>query len=78
MNVEKPIKVRLGSTVKIRLKNGEIKTYTVVDSSRTDPANGLISNTCPIGQALIGSAIGEKKSYEIGDNIFEMEVAEII
>jgi len=77
MNTENISKVRLGSTVKIRLKSGEIKIYTVVDSSHTDPPNGFISNTCPIGQALLGSTVGEKKSYEINGNVFEVEVVEI-
>ncbi len=72
-----PKTVQTGDTVKIRTASGEVKTYTVVDSSKTDPVNGLISNACPIGQALMGSAIGEKKVYETNGNHFEIEIIEI-
>ena len=51
--------VVLGSTVE--LKNDE-KTvvYTVVGPVEADPLEGKISNESPIGQALMGKAVGDE------------------
>lgn len=51
-------KVTLGSTVE--LKNGQTKTFTVVGTVEADPLNGKISDESPIGQALLGKALGEE------------------
>lgn len=66
-------KVRVGSKVKI--KKGKKKSeYTIVGSQESDPAEGLISNESPIGQALLGARVGEEvevktpkgnKTYEV-------------
>ncbi len=72
-----PKRVATGDTVKIKLENGEIKSYTVVPSNKTDPRNGFISDMCPIGQAVIGAMAGEKKKYMIRGKEMELEIVEI-
>lgn len=66
-------KVRVGSKVKIKRGKTE-KEYTIVGSQESDPAEGLISNESPIGEALLGARLGEEvkvktpkgnKNYEI-------------
>ena len=73
-----PKRVALGDTVKIKFENGEIKSYTVVPSDKTDPGNGLISNMCPIGQAAIGATVGEKRKYVIHGKERDLEILEIL
>lgn len=51
--------VQVGSTVKLKSDEGE-KQYTIVGSNEADPANGLISNESPLGQAFIGRKVGDK------------------
>lgn len=50
--------VQIGSTV--TLKNGATKQFQVVGTVEADPLNGKISDESPIGQALLGKALGEK------------------
>ena len=50
--------VVLGSTVVVESPDGE-ETYTIVGSSEARPADGRISNTSPIGIALLGRRAGD-------------------
>lgn len=51
-------KVQLGSHVK--LKNGSEKEFQVVGTVEADPLNGKISDESPLGQALLGKAVGDQ------------------
>lgn len=52
-------KVQLGSTVKLKSKDGKTKEFQVVGTVEADPLAGKISDESPIGQALIGKKEGE-------------------
>lgn len=52
-------KVDLGSTVVLKGMKGE-QTYTIVGSVEANPLESKISDKSPIGQALIGKAVGEE------------------
>ena len=65
-------KVALGSTVTIRfLETGKEEKYMIVGTVESDPFSNKISNACPLGEALIGKAVGEvvdvkaKKNYKV-------------
>lgn len=50
-------KIRIGSTVKLRLKSTEL-TFEILGSSESDPVRGRISYKSPLGSVLIGRAVG--------------------
>lgn len=50
--------VTLGSTVELEA-NGKTVVYTVVGPVEADPLEGKVSNESPIGQALMGRAVGD-------------------
>ncbi len=53
-------KVSVGSVVEVINKTRNIEvTYHIVGSYETDPARGKISDSSPIGTALIGAAAGD-------------------
>ena len=53
-------KVGLGSTVTIRfLENDKEVSYMIVGTVESDPVNGKISNSCPLGEALVGKNVGD-------------------
>lgn len=52
-------KVQLGSTVKLKGKDGKTKEFQVVGTVEADPLNGKISDESPIGQALLGKKEGD-------------------
>src|SRR6185295_15593310 len=52
-------KVRLGSTVKLKDRGGNIKEFQVVGTMEADPMQGKISDESPIGKELIGKKVGE-------------------
>lgn len=51
--------VFVGHTVILQNKNGDELEVTIVGSQDTDPISGKISNTSPIGKAVIGHKIGD-------------------
>lgn len=53
-------KVKLGSTVKLKGKNGVEKVFQVVGTVEADPLNGKISDESPIGVALLDKKEGEQ------------------
>ena len=53
-------RVGLGSTVTIRfIDNGKEASYMIVGTVESDPVNGKISNSCPLGEALVGKTVGD-------------------
>ena len=52
--------VRLGSTVKLKSATGQAKEFQVVGTMEADPLSGKISDESPIGEALLGKAVGDK------------------
>jgi transcription elongation factor GreA len=51
--------VRIGSTVVVDVE-GEEERYTIVGAIEAKPAQGLISNESPVGQALLGLLPGQE------------------
>lgn len=49
--------VQVGSEVKATV-NGKSLTLSIVGSNEADPLTGRISNESPLGQALLGQAVG--------------------
>lgn len=58
-------KVRLGSGVKLKAKQGgKAKEFQVVGTVEADPLNGKISDESPIGKALMGQKLGDEVEIE--------------
>lgn len=58
--------VQLGSTVTVEIR-GTRKTYTILGSLETDPHQGIISSSSPMGSALMGRKAGDVISFKIGN-----------
>ena len=54
-------KVGLGSTVTIHYVDNikEDQSFMIVGTVESDPVNGKISNSCPLGEALVGKNVGD-------------------
>lgn len=52
-------KVQLGSTVKLKSAAGGTKEFQIVGTVEADPLSGKVSDESPIGQALLGKAVGD-------------------
>jgi len=61
---EKAEKVIIGSHVKVRLESDE-QEFHIVGTTETDPGSGRISHKSPLGQALIGKAVGDKIEVDV-------------
>ncbi|MFA5987498.1 MAG: transcription elongation factor GreA [Candidatus Paceibacterota bacterium] len=50
----------IGSEIKVKKEDtGETKVYVIVGSEEADIAKNKISNTSPLGQAIIGKKVGD-------------------
>lgn len=58
--------VQLGCKVTIE-SNNKLKTYLILGSSETNPAEGIISHNSPIGSALIGRKAGDIVKVKLND-----------
>lgn len=61
-------RVRLGSNVTVEI-NGKPKTYLILGSSETDPAQGVISHNSPMGAALMGHRAGDPVKLKSKDKV---------
>ncbi len=66
IKIAKPIKklkhatkVRLGSNITLSLHNGSTYEVCVVSTIEADPLRGKISDASPLGQNLLGKAVGD-------------------
>ena len=59
-------RVRLGTTVTVDM-GGKRETYRLLGSAETNPLAGIISDSSPLGAALLGKGIGDTVSVRRGD-----------
>ena len=53
-------RVGLGSVVRIKfIDSGKEAEYMIVGSVESDPFNGKISNSCALGEAIMGKTVGD-------------------
>jgi transcription elongation factor GreA len=52
-------KVALGSTVVVEDQRGRSRTYQIVGRAESNPSAGKVSETSPVGKALLGAAPGD-------------------
>lgn len=71
-------KVGLGSNVKIRrLDNNTTTIYSITGSTEADPFANKISNTSPLGSALIGHGKGDIILVKAKKADYEVEILEV-
>ncbi len=65
--------VELGSTLTVEV-DGQTKTFSIVGEFESDPLNGKLSATSPIGSALLGTKVGMSVSVQlpVGTKIYKV------
>ncbi|MFC1802056.1 transcription elongation factor GreA [Patescibacteria group bacterium] len=69
--------VGVGSKAVIKKKKGDKKEIQIVGSEEVDMSLGKISNTSPLGRAILGKKAGEKFSFDTPSGVMEYEVVSI-
>lgn len=70
-------KVAIGTVVTFKnVKTGVVETFAIVDTVESNPFEGKISHACPLGEALVGKAVGDKAEVKANEP-YIVEVLEI-
>jgi len=69
--------VSLGAHVVIRDTEGEQEEYVIVDHAEADPRLGRISQTSPVGQALMGHKAKDKISVDTPAGKRDLTIVEV-
>lgn len=71
-------RVNFGSEIMLLdLETKEEKTFIILGTFETNPAQNIISNKSPLGRALLGKHIDDVIEFSINNNMFEYEILEI-
>ncbi len=70
-------KAYIGATVLVKDDEGHETRYTLVDASVANPAQGLLSITSPIGQALLGQGVDAKVKVPVGKTGYNLQILKI-
>ena len=74
---EKHTEVSLGAHVVIRDSEGEQEEYVIVDHAEADPRLGRISQTSPVGQALMGHRAKDKVTVDTPAGARQLTIVEV-
>ncbi len=74
---EKHTEVSLGAHVVIRDSEGEQEEYVIVDHAEADPRLGRISQTSPVGQALMGHRAKDKVTVDTPAGPRQLTILEV-
>lgn len=69
--------VSLGKTVTIKTHDGESQKFSIVGEFEADPMAKKLSQTSPIGKALLGKKIGESVEVEVPDGKISYKILQI-
>jgi transcription elongation factor GreA len=80
--IDEPVRgstaVRLGSSVRLRdLEFGDELSYVIVGTLEADPSANRISNESPVGQAILGKAVGAIVEVDAPAGMLRYEVLKI-
>lgn len=70
-------KAYIGATVTVKDDTGMESNFTLVDAAEANPTEGLISVTSPIGQSLLGQAVGATVVVPVGKNGYKLQILKI-
>lgn len=68
--------VRLGHSVTIEIE-GQQQTYLILGSAETNPSQGVISHSSPIGSALLGHRVGDSVTFRSATKTLQCRVVKI-
>ncbi|MEK7496709.1 MAG: transcription elongation factor GreA [Patescibacteria group bacterium] len=68
--------VNIGSTVVVKI-DGVQREFTIVGSNEANPANGLISNESPLGQAFLGRMKGDEVDVKVPKGVMKYEIVAV-
>lgn len=72
-------KVTLGCKVKLYDETyDEEVTYKIMGEQECDPINDIISNTSPVGQALMNKKVGDIVNVDVPDGKLTLKILEIL
>ncbi len=71
-----PDQVGLGCKVEVQT-DGDREKYTIVGTGESEPGEGKISYSSPLGQALMGRNVGEKVEVSAPDGKVEYKILKI-
>ena len=71
-------RIKFGDRVKILFPDNSEKLLTIGTTREVTPQNGVISDECPLGKALLGAKKGDKISYKVGENIFTVKILAVL
>ena len=66
--------IRLGSTVIIQEIGADLETYTLVGPAEANPTEGMISNKCPLGRALLNHTIGDEVEVQTPGGLMRFHI----
>lgn len=69
-------KVSIGNKILVKI-NGQKKSYTIVGPQEINPAQGLISNESPLGEAFLGHEEGDRVEVKVPSGKMIYEILEI-
>jgi transcription elongation factor GreA len=76
---QSPDQVRFGCTVRLEdVETSEEVRYTIVGEDEADAAQGRISITSPVGQALMGKEVDDTVAVKVPKGDREFDVLEIL
>jgi len=70
-------KIEIGNSVEIEVDN-KIKKYQILGSLETDPLNGLISYSSPLGSLLLNKKVGDIVETKINGKIKKYKIKKIL
>ena len=74
----KDLAVQVGTTVKLQnINDSSIKEYKIVGTLEADPFNNIVSNSSPLGRALIGRKKGNIIRIETNDKVIKYKILDI-
>lgn len=77
IKMEKTGKVEMGSTVVIE-KDGEEAKYQIVSPTETNPSEGKISYSSPLGKAMLDKKEGDTFEFETPAKKFKCKIIKIV
>ncbi len=74
---KKGAKVQFGSFVTVASGRGSSVLYQVVGSAEANPSEGKISESSPVGQALMGRKVGDEVEVQTPSGVSKLRIKKI-